>query len=68
MTAAEFFEIWTQDLWARLGRRSDDLAMIRIDITKPWSGENCVLATRYQQVCRGKNLLKYPDEKNRLPV
>ena len=68
MTADEFFELWTPENWARRGRKSDDLAMIRVDITKPWCLANCVLVTRYQQVCRGKKLIKYPDVKNKLCI
>lgn len=56
MSMEEFFELWTRDLWPQRGRKRDELVMIRKDIEKPWSKENCLIVTRYQQLCRYKNM------------
>jgi hypothetical protein len=55
MTIDEFFEIWPDELWAKRGRSPDNYCMVRVDIEKPWSLDNCVIVIRYQQLVRGKN-------------
>lgn len=59
MTIEEYFELWTRELWPQRGRKRDDLVMIRRDVEKPWSRENCCIVTRYQQLCRYKTM-RYP--------
>jgi hypothetical protein len=46
----EFCEMWTDDLWERRGRKSDELAMIRLDPRLPWSIGNCAIVTRKEQL------------------
>jgi hypothetical protein len=50
----EWFEIWTSELWARRGRATDQLCMIRIDRTLPFRRDNVMLVTRYEQITRDK--------------
>jgi hypothetical protein len=52
LTFEEFCELWTDDLWERRGRKSDELAMIRINPNAPWSIDNCQIVTRKEQLGR----------------
>jgi hypothetical protein len=54
MSMEEYFSLWTPELWHQRGRASDDLCMVRRDIEKPWSKDNCLIVTRYWQIARGK--------------
>ena len=56
MTMEEYFDFWPNDLWVQRGRQPDSLVMVRLDVEKPWSTANCVIVTRYQQLCRGKKM------------
>lgn len=62
MTMEEFFEIWRDDLWTNRGRGVDQYCMVRVDVEKPWSMDNCIIITRYQQLVRYKNPLRYPNK------
>lgn len=43
----EYCLLWdTEDLWARRGRGSEDLVLLRTDITKPWALDNCCIVLR----------------------
>lgn len=61
LTIEEFFELWTDDLWAQRGRKIDNYCMVRIDPEKSWSKENCAIILRYQQLVRNRNPRKNPD-------
>ena len=45
MTFEEFAEMW-EGQWHLRGRDGPDLCMCRLDSEKPWSKDNCELATR----------------------
>jgi len=62
LTQDEFFELWTPDLWVQRGRKPEELCMVRDDVEKPWSKSNCLIVSRYQQLCRGKKMGKYPGQ------
>jgi len=62
LTIEEYFELWRDDLWANRGRGADNYCMVRVDPEKPWSIDNCVIITRYQQLCRNKNPRRRPDQ------
>lgn len=59
-TIEEYFAFWTDDQWLSRGRGQQDLCMIRKDIEKPWSVENCVIIVRYQQLVRYKKPRIHP--------
>jgi hypothetical protein len=59
LTQDEFFEFWTAELWPQRGRKPEDLCMVRDDVEKPWSKSNCLIVSRYQQLCRGKKMQKF---------
>lgn len=63
MTLEEFFEMWPDELWAQRGRKSESYCMVRVDIEKPWSYDNCVIILRYQQLVRGKTPRMNPNLK-----
>ena len=43
----DYRRFWsTPELWARRGRRIDDLCMTRVDDELPWNSNNCVIITR----------------------
>ena len=50
LTLSEFMRIWGRKKWLKRGRKSDDLAMTRIDWNKPWSKDNVKIMTRIEQV------------------
>jgi hypothetical protein len=51
LTLAEWFAIWsTPELWARRGRRVDDICLIRKDIHAPWRRGNLALIDRRTQL------------------
>jgi hypothetical protein len=54
MNLDEYCMLWTPELWAQRGRGSDQLCMVRIDPSKPWTLDNCKVVTRYWQIARGK--------------
>ena len=58
MTIEDFFTLWQPELWPQRGRNPHDLVLIRKDIEKAWSLANCQVVFRYQQLCRGKKMLK----------
>ena len=62
LTIEEYFSLWPNDLWANRGRQADSYCMVRVDPEKPWSMDNCVIITRYQQLCRGKNPRSRPNQ------
>lgn len=63
MTMEEFFEMWRDDLWANRGRGADKYCMVRVDVEKPWSLDNCIIILRYQQLVRYKNPRRHPNLK-----
>ena len=65
MTIEEYFEIWRDDLWAQRGRGVDQYCMVRVDVEKPWSLDNCIIVLRYQQLVRNKKPQRQP--KNGFP-
>lgn len=68
MTMEEYFEIWRDDLWPQRGRQPESLVMIRVDVEKPWSLDNCIIVTRHQQLCRGKKMRKYKGQYKELDL
>lgn len=62
LTIEEYFLLWTNDLWVQRGRQPEKLCMIRDDVEKPWSMDNCLIVSRYQQLCRGKKMGKFPGQ------
>jgi hypothetical protein len=64
LTIEEFMEMWRDDLWLCRGRSPEDLVMIRVDINNSWSYENCVIVSRYQQLCRNKSMRKHQGYKD----
>jgi hypothetical protein len=54
LSPEEFFQIWTSDKWAKRGRSSLSLCMIRIDRTLPFTKDNVTIVTRYEQITRDK--------------
>ena len=62
MTIEEYFDLWRDDLWVQRGRQPENLCMIREDVEKPWSKSNCLIVSRYQQLCRGKKMGKFPGQ------
>lgn len=63
LTFDEFCELWTDELWQRRGRGSQDLGMTRRDLSGPWTVENCVIVTRREQV-RAANLWRTEKKNN----
>jgi hypothetical protein len=63
MTIEEYFDIWKREAWPLRGKLATDLCMIRVDRSKPWSHDNCVLVTRYQQITRDRTARKHPEKK-----
>jgi hypothetical protein len=58
ITIEEYFILWRPELWTQRGRGRHDLCMIRPDVEKAWSLDNCQVVVRYQQLCRGKQMKK----------
>jgi hypothetical protein len=64
LTFEEYCGLWTVDHWYCRGRGISDLVMIREDVEKGWTKENCLIVTRKEQLSRtrfrtnrnGKNL------------
>lgn len=54
LTVYEFIELWPDELWQCRGRNPEDLCMVRRDLNRAWSRDNCIVITRYEQLCRGK--------------
>jgi hypothetical protein len=65
MTIEEYFEMWRDDLWAQRGRAVDQYCMVRVDVEKSWSLDNCIIVQRYQQLVRNKKPQRQP--KNGFP-
>jgi hypothetical protein len=63
MTIEEYFEIWRPEAWCLRGKKANDLCMIRRDRSLPWSRNNCLIVTRYQQITRDRTAVKFPNEK-----
>jgi hypothetical protein len=59
-TIEEYFAFWPDDQWLCRGRAQQDLCMIRKDVERPWSKDNCVIIVRYQQLVRNKKPRKQP--------
>lgn len=68
MTMEEYFAFWPNDLWVQRGRKPHELVMIRTDVEKPWSLDNCQIVTRYQQLCRGKKMQRHKGQFKDLDV
>lgn len=62
LTIEQFFSMWTDELWAERGRKPLNYCMVRRDIEKPWSRENCLIITRYQQLVRNKTPRRNPTQ------
>lgn len=62
LTIEEFFELWPQELWSQRGMRAEQLVMVRQDPEGSWTKSNCLVVTRYQQLCRGKKMGKFPGQ------
>lgn len=50
LTLPEFIKIWGRKKWLKRGRGTNDLAMARLDWSKPWNKDNVKIITRYEQV------------------
>lgn len=50
ITLEEYMQIWGRDLWAKRGRKTNDLAMTRKDWDKPWTKDNVEIITRGEQI------------------
>lgn len=46
----DWLSLWPDHLWAKRGRKTDELALTRKDHLGPWSLENCHVVTRFQQL------------------
>jgi hypothetical protein len=66
LTIEEFIELWRDDLWLCRGRNPEDLCMVRLDNLGAWSRENCVIISRYEQLCRGKRPRRTPGKEFKL--
>ena len=48
LTIEDWIKFWpTEEMFARRGRKIEDLMMTRFDIEKSWSRENCCIITRH---------------------
>jgi hypothetical protein len=51
LTFEDWCAFWsTPELWARRGRDSDSLSLMRVDTELPWSRDNCCLMDRRTQI------------------
>ena len=50
LTIEDWMKIWGRQLWFKRGRKTNDLALTRIDWNKPWHRDNVVLMTRADQI------------------
>ena len=48
-------EIWPEHLWARRGRKGDQLCLIRVDNRQEWSKKNTYIVTRRTQLVLQKD-------------
>lgn len=62
ITFLEWCSFWTEDLWNKRGKSSDNVCMTRIDYTKPWTADNVKVVTRNSQI---KEALNQPGRKRR---
>lgn len=62
ITIEEYFDFWTDEQWQMRGRGQQDLCMVRKDVEKPWSIDNCAIVFRYQQLVRYKKPRIHPKQ------
>lgn len=53
----EYCQFWHDPkVWGRRGRLSTDLVLSRLHNQGPWSSDNCVIMTRYHQLCANRRI------------
>lgn len=50
----DWCDLWTDELWAKRGKATDDYCMTRKDLDGPWSKENCIVMVRYDSLIKTK--------------
>ena len=66
LTINDWFAVWTPELWARRGRRSEDVCMVRKNTDLPFSLDNVLIVTRYWQICRNKKANQQPEAERQI--
>ena len=62
LTFKQYCDFWTPALWSLRGRGTNDLVMVRKDLSGPWSKENCEIVTRKEQLTRTNKKTKRDKE------
>jgi hypothetical protein len=50
LSIEDYMAVWGRDLWLLRGRKSNDLALTRIDWTRPWARDNVRILPRRLQI------------------